>query len=108
MGKVIGEGPEMSNNRAEYQALREVLQWLLDNSLSEENISVTSDSSLLVNQMQGKWKVKGGLFFTAYKESKQLTQRFPNLRFNWIQREENEEADILARNAYKESMKTEY
>jgi ribonuclease HI len=108
MGKVVGKGTEMSNNRAEYEALREVLQWLLDNSLSEENISVNSDSSLLVNQMQGKWKVNGGLFFTTYKESKQLAQRFPNLRFNWIQREENEEADLLARNAYKESMETEH
>lgn len=108
MGKVVGKGPEMSNNRAEYEALREVLQWLLDNGLSEENISVNSDSSLLVNQMQGKWKVKGGLFLTAYKESKQLAQRFSNLRFNWIKREENEEADLLARNAYKESMETEH
>jgi ribonuclease HI len=29
-----------------------------------------------------------------------LTQRFPNLSFKWIKREDNEEADLLARNAY--------
>ena len=100
MGKIIGKGPTMSNNRAEYEALKAVLQWLLDNDFSEENISVNSDSNLLVNQMQGKWKVKGGLFVSAYNESKQLTQRFPNLSFKWIKREDNEEADLLARNAY--------
>jgi ribonuclease HI len=106
MGKIIGEGPTMSNNRAEYEALREALQWLLDNDLSEENISFNSDSNLLVNQMQGKWKVKGGLFVSAYNESKRLTQRFHNLSFNWIRRENNEEADLLARNAYKEYKKS--
>ena len=102
IGKVVGEGPTMSNNRAEYEALKEALQWLLAQGSTREHISVNSDSSLLVNQMQGKWKVKGGLFFTAYNEVKQLVRHFSNLSFNWIQREENEEADLLARKAYKE------
>ena len=102
IGKVIGEGPTMSNNRAEYEALKEVLQWLLDRHLSGERVFVNSDSSLLVNQMQGKWKVNGGLFLNAYNESKQLAKQFADLSFHWIQREENEEADLLARNAYKE------
>jgi ribonuclease HI len=102
IGKVVGEGPTMSNNRAEYEALKEVLQWLLDQDLSGESISVNSDSSLLVYQMQGRWKVKGGIFLTAYNESKQLVKQFRDLSFHWVPREENEEADLLARNAYKE------
>ncbi|MCJ7770683.1 ribonuclease HI family protein [Candidatus Bathyarchaeota archaeon] len=102
MGKVVGEGPTMSNNRAEYEALKEVLQWLLDQDLSVESISVNSDSSLLVYQMQGRWKVKGGIFLTAHNESKQLAKQFRDLSFHWVPREENEEADLLARNAYKE------
>ena len=104
-GKVTGEGPRMSNNRAEYEALREVLQWLIDQGLSRENVSVNSDSSLLVNQMQGRWKVKGGLYLNAYNECVQLARQFSSISFHWVEREENEEADLLARNAYKEYRK---
>ena len=101
-GKVVGKGAEMSNNRAEYEALVEALQWLLDNGFQEERILVHSDSSMLVNQMQGKWKVRKGLYVVAYKKAGTLAEQFTSLSFQWIPREENEEADLLSREAYHE------
>lgn len=101
-GRVIGKGSEMSNNRAEYEALAEALQWLLDNGFREERILVHSDSSLLVNQMQGKWKMKKGLYVSAQKKAKALIEEFSSLSFKWVPREENEEADFLTRRAYDE------
>lgn len=99
-GKIIGEGLGMSNNRAEYEALVEALQWLLEKGFSNENILVRSDSVLVVNQMLGKWRVKGGLFINAYKKAKILAKMFPHISYQWIPREENEEADLLTREAY--------
>ncbi len=101
-GKVIGKGPEMSNNRAEYEALVEALQWLLDNGFQEERILVHSDSNMLVNQMQNKWKMKKGLYVAAQKKAGTLAEQFTFLYFQWISREENEEADLLTREAYYE------
>lgn len=103
--KIIGEGIGMSNNKAEYEALGEALQWLLDEGFSNEHILVHSDSVLVVNQMQGKWKVKGGLFISAYQKAKTLAERFLNLYYQWIPREENEEADLLTKEAYNERRK---
>ncbi len=99
-GKVIGKGAEMSNNRAEYEALVEALQWLLDNGYQEERIVVNSDSIMLVNQMQGKWKINKGLYVVAHKKAGMLAEQFTFLSFKWIPREENEEADLLSREAY--------
>jgi len=101
-GSVVGEGPAMSNNRAEYEALGEALRWLLDEGLAKEQILVRSDSRLLVNQMQNKWKVGGGLFVVAYKKARKLVEQFASLSFQWIPRGENEEADLLTKEAYEE------
>jgi len=98
--RVIGEGPTISNNRAEYEALNGALQWLLEHGLSAEEVEVHSDSRLLVNQMQGRWAVKGGLYMAAHERAKILASRFPRLSIRWVPREENEEADSLSREAY--------
>jgi ribonuclease HI len=104
IGKKIGEGPEMSSNRAEYEALVEALQWLLDRGFSKEQILIHSDSNLLIKQMQGQWRMKGGLYAGAQKKARTLSEQFTHLSFQWIPREENEEADLLTREAYDEYM----
>jgi ribonuclease HI len=101
MGRIVGEGPGMSNNRAEYEALCEALRWLVAKNLSNEKILVKSDSRLLVNQMLGKWKIKDGLYLVAYKKARCLANRFIDLSFEWVSREMNEEADSLTREAYR-------
>ncbi|MEM1573334.1 MAG: ribonuclease HI [Candidatus Methanomethylicaceae archaeon] len=102
---VIGKGPLMSNNLAEYYALYEALKFLIENKLNNEEIIVKSDSQLLVNQMNGLWKIKGGLYYPIYKKVSNFLKKFLNIKFIWIPREQNIEADLLSRKAYEEWLK---
>src|SRR5438876_3627883 len=100
---VVGKGPEMSNNVAEYAALCEALRFLVKEKMSRMSIEIRSDSRLVVNQMKGKWKFRKGLYAQKYSEAKGLTALFTIITFRWIPREENEEADALSRDAYSQA-----
>ncbi len=98
-----GHGPageNVTNNFAEYVALVRALSSIV--SKSEEPVLIRSDSRLLVNQMRGEWKVKKGAYLPKYREAKEWARRFKSLRFVWIPRERNAEADELSRRAYAE------
>jgi len=97
----VGSGPAMSNNVAEYAALCEALEFLLKRKLEVSPIEVRSDSRLVVYQMRGEWRSRKGLYHEKYLEAKRLIAHFSNLRFRWIPREQNEEADGLSREAYR-------
>ncbi len=110
-GKKIDEGrgpagENVTNNFSEYVALIRALTSII--SFSDETVIVRSDSKLLVNQMRGEWKVKKGAYVEKYKEAKEIAKRFRSLRFAWVPREENTEADELSRIAYAEFMKTSH
>lgn len=103
-GKRLAEGwglagYNVTSNYAEYTALVEALKKLKSLGL-EGDILVKSDSKLLVGQMDGTWKVKGGVYVSKLKEAKDLLREFGFVRFEWIPREKNEEADLLTRVAY--------
>ena len=100
---IVGKGPAMSSNVAEYAALCAALEFLLTKKQEDSVIEVRSDSTLVVNQMSGKWKFRKGLYHEKYLEAVRLCARFAKLRFRWVPREENEEADLLSREAYRPS-----
>ena len=102
----LGEGQGMSNNVAEYQGLCAALNWLLDQNLENEEIIVKSDSRLLVNQMNGSWKCRGGLYVAKCREAQSLSKLFTRVLYVWIPREDNSEADNLSRLAYEDYCKT--
>ncbi len=98
-----GRGPagdRVTNNYSEYFALIRALQSIISNL--DEPVVVKSDSRLIVNQMSGEWKVKKGAYLPKYREAKELARRFKSLKFVWIPRERNAEADELSRRAYSE------
>jgi len=99
-GGVLGSGPGMTSNVAEYAAVCEALKYLLENGYAREEVTVRSDSRLVVNQMTGRWGAKGGAYFEKYLEARKLASEFPRLRFEWIPREMNTFADYLSRRAY--------
>lgn len=103
---VVGEGKGMSNNLAEYVALREALRELIARNLYREDITVYSDSQLIVNQMEGIWRVKEGMYLQGYIEASRLVRKFIKINFVWIPREENVEVDTLSRKAYEEYCRT--
>jgi ribonuclease HI len=97
---IVGEGTDMSNNVAEYSGLCAALRWLKERKLQQCGIVIFSDSRLLVNQMNGLWKTHEGLYLRWHQEAQRLAQGFPRLRFQWVPREQNMQADVLSREAY--------
>ncbi len=93
-------GESVSNNFSEYHALCEALRWILKRGWQGEEVIVKSDSLLLVNQMSGRWRVRGGLYAPKHLEALKLAREFDRISFLWIPREENSEADSLSRRAY--------
>ncbi|MDA4121504.1 MAG: ribonuclease HI family protein [Thaumarchaeota archaeon] len=92
-------GHDVTSNYAEYTALAEALKKLKELRI-EGDILVRSDSQLLVGHLSGGWKVKGGGYVEKLKEVRELLREFGSVRFEWIPREKNEEADLLTRIAY--------
>lgn len=86
-----------SNNVAEYQALVNGLQWLFDNGFTADQIEVVGDSMLVINQMKGEWRAKGGLYYPVYQRACLLRDEFSFITFRWIPRDQNVEADNLSR-----------
>ena len=84
-----------SCNFAEYRGLLEALKYLLKNNCQDEKIKVFGDSKLVINQVNGKWRIKNGAYVPVAKEMLPLLGRFRNISFSWIPREQNEEADDL-------------
>lgn len=88
----IGYG---TNNRAEYTALLEGLRVARDHGVKD--LTVRSDSQLLVRQMQGAYKVKHKGLVPLRIEAESLVREFERVRFEHIPRELNEEADALSK-----------
>jgi len=93
----LGDG--LTNNEAEYQAVIFALnkfKSLFGKKLSQNSeIKIRSDSELLVNQLNGKYKILEpkiqSLFLTIWN----LKLDFKNVKFRLISREKNREADRL-------------
>ena len=98
--ELIGRGKDMTNNVAEYSALIRALEKIRRLGLEQEKIVARSDSSLLVSQMKGEWKVKKPRIRPLYEKAKELAHGI-DITFEWIPREENREADKLSRLACK-------
>jgi ribonuclease HI len=92
-------GYDVTSNFAEYTALVEALKKLKERRVTGD-IVVKSDSQLLVGHMSKGWKVKGGGYLEKLKEARELLREFHSVTFEWIPREENEEADLITRVAY--------
>ena len=94
-------GKQVTNNYAEYYCLVRALEYL--EARSEEEVKVHSDSKLVVNQMKGDWRFKGGGYGDVYLKAKDLASGFSKITFEWIPREENAEADELTNIAFAEA-----
>ena len=88
---------KVTNNQAEYCALIAALFKLIRNKCCGKEIEVLSDSEMLVGQMTGERGVdKGGSYVPDYLKAKNLSKYFSGIKFRWISRKENAEANLLA------------
>lgn len=91
IGEYIGQ---TTNNVAEYNALIRGLQETL---LSGNRAAYFySDSELLVNQVNGKYKVRHENLIPLYHQADALIKKFSSFKIAHVRREFNKEADMLA------------
>jgi ribonuclease HI len=89
--------PHNSNNVAEYSALEYCLNKLIEMGLTDHEIEIIGDSNLVIQQMSGKWKMKGGMYLQYALSCRGLLPKFSNLSFKWVPRHLNVEADNLSK-----------
>ncbi len=90
---------DTSNNLAEYAGYIAVLTELEKQGLRAQPVTIYGDSQLVIKQMKGEWKIKDGSYVDLALKAKCLTKSFPNVRLEWIPRDQNHQADSLATKA---------
>lgn len=99
----LGEYPEMTNNIAEYGAVRGALRDII-NSEMWEDIVVRTDSQLIVQQLNKKWGTSSPHLLKLRDEvlelAKEIWNHHGSVRFEWIPRAQNKEADEMSRSLY--------
>lgn len=94
VSKRIGIG---TNNIAEWRALIEGLK--LAKAQGCKALEVRGDSQLVIKQITGQYKVKSGNLIPLFDEASGLCESFDELRFKWVEREENIYTDALSNRA---------
>lgn len=106
---VVGEGPAMTNNVAEYQGLIKMLEGIREVVENGDDIEVEGDSQLVIRQMTGQYKVKSTRIVNLQRRAKKLVLRLRgenhHVRFKWVERELNSKADTLSHQAFEEYCK---
>jgi ribonuclease H / adenosylcobalamin/alpha-ribazole phosphatase len=87
-------GPAKDHHVAEYRALIRGLEAARSQGIG--HLRVCLDSALLVNQLNGKWKVKAEHLRPLYEHALVLLQQFADVKITWVPRVANAEADTLA------------
>ncbi len=85
-----------TNNYAEYTALLIALRKLIELGKNNEKLEIYADSKLLVEQLNGNWKVKNENIKSVFNEVKSLLSNFSDYSIKHVYRENNKEADMLA------------
>jgi ribonuclease HI len=90
-----------TNNVAEYAACVAALEWAIARKVG--NLSLYSDSQLLVRQLEGRYKVRNAGLQPLHARCRRLMSGISSLRLSHVPRAENKEADALANQAMDES-----
>jgi ribonuclease HI len=93
-GEKIGRA---TNNVAEYRALIAGLEKALE--LGLVNVTVVSDSELMVKQMRGEYRVKNEALRELWEDASDLERKFAKVRYTAVRRAHNELADRLVNEA---------
>lgn len=106
VSKFLGKnGGKSSANVAEYAAIFELLKEL--ETLPDGTVQVFSDSRLVVNQVRGIWNIGGGAYADTAKEARAALNACSRvIRFSWISRKFNQEADRLSKEAHQHRGRT--
>lgn len=102
-GGVMGSGPHISNNVAEYFAVANLLELIQAIARQGWSVRIHGDSNMVIEQLSGRWGVKRArkpLYIEQHDRARRaldtLEERGVLVRFAWVPREENVEADALS------------
>jgi ribonuclease HI len=97
-----------SNNVAEYIAFTKVVEYLISNEI-KETVYILGDSKLVVEQMVGSWRMKGGIYIKFAKKAQQLFTDYyamnRNVNLHWISRDNNIADEVSKRDMIKRGVK---
>ena len=88
---------QATNNEIEYEALLKGLE--LTKSVEAKSILVLGDSQLIMGQINGTYEAKEGWIKKYLEKVLRLVKKFKEANFVQIPREENMEANTLAKEA---------
>jgi len=88
---------QTTNNVAEYTAIIKAIQAAKE--IGAKELTVFSDSELLVRQINGKYKVKSEQIRPLFQQAVELLSEFENYKVRFIPRQKNKEADKLVNQA---------
>ncbi len=80
-----------TNNQAEYHGVRLGLEKALD--MGAKTVDFRMDSLLVVNQLNGIYKIKNHDLWPIYERIKELSEEFESVKFSHVRREFNQLAD---------------
>ena len=86
-----------TNNVAEYTAIIKALQAAKE--IGAKELTVFSDSELLVRQINGKYKVKSEQIRPLFQQAVELLSELENYKVQFVPRQKNQEADKLVNQA---------
>lgn len=100
-GKIIRKGVRFNgiatNNFAEYTAIIASLEWCSANLDHNEEITLYSDSRLVVSQIRGDFKVKNETMKALWKQARKLASDFPKISFVDVRRSDGGVSEVDAR-----------
>jgi probable phosphoglycerate mutase len=83
-----------TNNVAEYRGLLAALEWALAHGYTR--VHIKSDSLLLVQQINGHFRIKHEGLIPLYRQARHLMARVGKVTVEHVRREQNKEADRLS------------
>ena len=95
-------GKEASSNVAEYLALIEGMEALIDMGAERQAVTITGDAKSVIDQMQGFAAVSAHSIRPLYRRARKLFAHFQRAYWCWTPRANNQEADALTRRALRQ------
>jgi ribonuclease HI len=99
--------PESNSNAAEYGSAIKAMDWLVENGYANDKydyeILVRGDCQLIMRKLKSRdYSPRAARMSPMYDKAIMIRSRFvpDSMRFEWIRRDENREADELAKKAY--------
>jgi len=98
----FARGKHANSNIAEYLALIEGLDAMLSLRIKEDIVQICGDAKSVIDQMSGVAMVNAPSVRPLYHRARQLSDRQSHVKWIWLPRKNNRDADTLSRRAMRQ------